>query len=261
VEPLTPPPSPLTPYADRRDLTAYPWVDVEPLPDLNGDLRSVPESVRTLQQAWQRVVDLDAAAFHEARRRSLRRHAIETGIIERLYEVDWGVTQALVAEGITADAVARAGDGALPMDVLQTIQTQYEALEFLAEVARSGRQLSTSLIRELHVALTRTQRTYTAKSTGGPRFEATLHHGEWKQQANHPGTGSHRPGRDGGARCRHQPAAGHPTDQRRRGACDPNRHPGPRYPTAGAWMVAEDGEPVRATTPGRGSTRRPGRMC
>ena len=73
------------------------------------------------------------AAFHEARRRSLRRHAIETGIIERLYEVDWGVTQALVAEGITADAVARAGDGALPMDVLQTIQTQYEALEFLGK--------------------------------------------------------------------------------------------------------------------------------
>jgi len=27
----------------------------------------------------------------------LRRHAIETGIIERRYEVGWGVTEALVA--------------------------------------------------------------------------------------------------------------------------------------------------------------------
>lgn len=161
------------------------WADVEPLPELNGDLQSVLDAVRSLQQAWGQVVSTNTEAFHEARRRSLRRHAIETGIIERLYEVDWGVTQALVAEGITADAVARAQDGSVPVDVLRTIQTQYEALEFLADSARDGRELSISLIRELHVALTHTQKTYTARSTSGLLFDATLHHGQWKQQPNH----------------------------------------------------------------------------
>lgn len=161
-----------------------PWVDVEPLAETNGSLESVLAPVRSLQRAWRAVVSLNDAAFEEARRRSLRRHAIETGIIERLYDVEWGVTRALVAEGLTADAVART-DGVLDDDVLRLIRTQYEALEFLADVARDGRGLSTSLIRELHVALTRNQRTYTATGPAGLVFEATLHHGEWKRQDNH----------------------------------------------------------------------------
>lgn len=162
-----------------------PWTDVEPLPALNGDLRSVLDSVRSLQGAWKSVVSANDEAFREARRRSLRRHAIETGIIERLYEIDWGVTEALVAEGITADAVARAGDGSVTEDVLEIVRSQYDTLEFLAQSARDGRDVSVSLIKELHVALTRTQPTYTATGPNGMVFQATLHHGEWKQQSNH----------------------------------------------------------------------------
>jgi hypothetical protein len=162
-----------------------PWVDVEPLAETNGALEPVLAPVGSLQRAWKAVVSLNDAAFQEARRRSLRRHAIETGIIERLYDVEWGVTKALVAEGLTADAVTRVSDGVIGEDVLRLIRTQYEALEFLADVAREGRELSTSLIKELHVALTRNQPTYTATGPAGLVFEATLHHGVWKRQDNH----------------------------------------------------------------------------
>lgn len=162
-----------------------PWTDVEPLPELNGDLRSVLDSVKSLQRAWKSVVSANDEAFQEARRRSLRRHAIETGIIERLYDIDWGVTEALVAEGITADAVARVTEGSVTEDVLDVVRSQYDALEFLAESARNGRDISISLIKELHVALTHRQATYTATGPTGMVFEATLHHGEWKTQPNH----------------------------------------------------------------------------
>jgi Fic family protein len=162
-----------------------PWADVVPLPHLNGDLRSVLDSVDSLQRAWKTVVSANDAAFQEARRRSLRRHAIETGIIERLYEVDWGVTEALVAEGITTDAVARAEDGMVPEDVLALIRSQYDALQFMAEAAREGRDVSLSLVRELHQALTRQQSTYKATDSLGRQFEAQLRHGEWKKHANH----------------------------------------------------------------------------
>ena len=165
-----------------RDL---PWADVEPLPKLNGDLSPILDSVSALQRAWRTAVAENTDAFHEARRRSLRRHAIETGIIERLYDLDWGVTEALVAEGITADAVARAGETAVPDDVLALIRSQYEALEFLAQTARDDLDISISLVRQLHVALTRRQRTYTANGPGGIACQVTLHHGEWKQQPNH----------------------------------------------------------------------------
>jgi prophage maintenance system killer protein len=162
-----------------------PWSEVEPLPPLNGDIQPVLDSAKSLQRAWKSVVSANDEAFQEARRRSLRRHAIETGIIERLYDIDWGVTEALVAEGITADAVARVSEGSVNEDVLEVVRSQYETLEFLAQSARDGRDISVSLIRELHVALTRRQPTYTATGPTGMVFEATLHHGEWKQQANH----------------------------------------------------------------------------
>ena len=161
------------------------WTDVDPLPPLNGDLHSILESLRTLQGAWKAVVSACDPAFQEARRRSLRRHAIETGIIERLYDVDWRVTEALVAEGITADAVARVSDGAVSEEVLDLIRSQYDALVFLAQAAREGRDVSISLIRELHVSLTRLQPTYSATGPDGRVFQATLHHGEWKTQPNH----------------------------------------------------------------------------
>lgn len=162
-----------------------PWTDVEPLPELNGDLEPILDSVKSLQHAWKSVVSANDVAFQEARRRSLRRHAIETGIIERLYDIDWGVTEALVAEGITADAVARAGDGSVTEDVLEVVRAQYDTLNFLAESAREGRDVSISMIKQLHVALTRPQSTYTATAPSGQVFQAILHHGDWKKQANH----------------------------------------------------------------------------
>lgn len=167
------------------DSASLTWVDVLPMPALNGDVASILESVRSLQRAWKKVISANDAAFQEARRRSLRRHAIETGIIERLYDIDWGVTEALVAEGLTADAVARAGDGAVSDDVLSLVRSQYEALEYLTEAARMEREISVGLVKELHVILTQNQPTYTAIGPTGMVFEATLHHGEWKRQANH----------------------------------------------------------------------------
>lgn len=161
------------------------WVDVEPISHVNGDVQSVLDSVESLKSAWETVVTQNSESFREARRRSLRRHAIETGIVERLYDVDWGVTEALVAEGLTAEAVARASTGALDDDVLEVIRSQYDALEFLGDVARQGRPLTVNLIRQLHTALTKTQSTYAATGPTGQRFDATLHHGQWKEHSNH----------------------------------------------------------------------------
>jgi len=72
------------------------WREVEPPPPINGDLEQVLQSVDALRAAWEdALATATLREFSEARRRSLRRHAIETGIIERLYDIDWGVTEAV----------------------------------------------------------------------------------------------------------------------------------------------------------------------
>ncbi|MGH3937489.1 MAG: Fic family protein [Pseudonocardiaceae bacterium] len=160
------------------------WAEVQPLGPVNGELNQVLASVDTLREAWDlSLTQTSAGDFAEARRRSLRRHAIETGIIERLYDVDWGVTEALVAEGITAEVAAR--EGGLADDALAIIRSQYEALEFLADAARNGQDLSLHFIRQLHQAVCYTQHTYEARNDLGQILQIPLHHGIWKMQSNH----------------------------------------------------------------------------
>ncbi|MGH3683532.1 MAG: Fic family protein [Pseudonocardiaceae bacterium] len=167
-----------------RDEKRFPWTEVEPLGTMNGELRQVLASVDALREAWEvSLAQASRGEFDEARRRSLRRHAIETGIIERLYDVAWGVTEALVAEGLTAEVAAR--EGGLADDALATIRSQYDALEFLAETARNDTDLSLYFIRQLHQAVCHTQSTYEARSDFGQILRVPLNHGTWKAQPNH----------------------------------------------------------------------------
>lgn len=159
------------------------WRPVEPLPPVNGDTQKLLDTVDTLREAWETSLRyISPEVFEEARRRALRRHAIETGIIERLYDVDWGVTQALVAEGITRAAAVR--EGGISEDTLATINAQLDALDLMVDAVRDGRPLTLSLIRELHAAITRTQRTYEARDQFGRVFPRPMVHGEWKQDRN-----------------------------------------------------------------------------
>lgn len=160
------------------------WAEVEPLGGVNGELKQVLASVDTLREAWE--VSLGQAStgeFAEARRRSLRRHAIETGLIERLYDFGQGITEALVAEGLTAEVAER--EGGLDDDALTIIRSQYDALDFLAEAARNGTDLNVHFVRELHQALCRTQSTYEARNDSGQTLRVPLHHGTWKTQPNY----------------------------------------------------------------------------
>ena len=129
------------------------------------------------------VAQAPEAEFRESRLRNLRRHAIETGILERLYDVEWGVTEALVAEGLSAEVASR--EGGIDEGALETIRAQFDALTFLAESSREGRPLTTSFIRELHVALCRTPGTYEAKDQFGHLVLRPLEHGGWKKWSNH----------------------------------------------------------------------------
>lgn len=160
-----------------------PWRSVEPLPNLNGDVAALLATIDDLRRVWDETLALATPVeVEEARKRSLRRHAIETGIIERLYDLDWSVTEALVAEGLTLDAAAHAGS--VTEDTLAVIRDQYAALDYLAEAARGGVDLSLHLIRELHVLITRHQPTYEAQDPFGRVVRVPLAHGAWKEQAN-----------------------------------------------------------------------------
>ena len=115
-----------------------------------------------------------------------REWAIETGVIENVYDIDRGVTQTLIEQGFKAELLTH-GSTNRPRDVvLKLLNDQKHVLDGVFDFVRSARILSTSYIRELHVALLRSQTTTEGVDSLGRTVEIPLVRGDWKTQPNSP---------------------------------------------------------------------------
>lgn len=76
---------------------------IQPFPPLNA--HEFPE-LRALISVWQEKKDAleDNGAYKEFIKKLQREWAIETGIIERLYTWDRGVTEVLIEQGIESSS-------------------------------------------------------------------------------------------------------------------------------------------------------------
>ena len=161
------------------------WQVITEFPaELSAETESALARTDSFRERWTEFIE--SASPEEAterRDRNLRRHAIETGIIEKLYDIDWGVTEELVAEGLTLDVAER--DGEVSPETLDTINAQLDGLNLLLSYTQENRSFSTSFLREIHVAITATQKTYDGIDQFGTPVQVPLVRGDWKKSDNH----------------------------------------------------------------------------
>lgn len=160
-----------------------------PIKDLSpSDAALASEELRQLGQQWvQHRQELAASGKLAQFTQELnRRWAIETGLIERLYHVDRGITQLLVQHGIDAALIPHRTVGQDPQQVTALITDQLAAAEGLFDFVKSDRPLSTSYLKELHQTLTRHQQYVTALTPEGQTIEVDLLRGEFKKWPNNP---------------------------------------------------------------------------
>lgn len=162
------------------------WAPLEDLP-ANADKLESPE-LRSLADVWrdqhEQLQTTDAlATFTE---RLQRKWAIETGIIERVYSLDRGVTQLLIEQGIDASLIPEEATDKDPQLVARMIRAHEDVVEGLFAFVRGDRSLSAGYVKELHAALTREQETTTALDQFGRVVEVPLLHGEYKTSPNNP---------------------------------------------------------------------------
>lgn len=165
---------------------SYVW---HPLEDLPADWRDLESSeLRALADVWaeQRELLRDSENLRVFNERLHRQWAIETGVIERVYTLDRGITQLLIEEGVDASLIPNEATDKDPQLVGAIIQDHLEAVEGLFDFVRGARKLTTSYIKELHALLTRHQRTTEAIDTLGRHVEVPLLHGAYKEQPNNP---------------------------------------------------------------------------
>lgn len=114
-----------------------------------------------------------------------REWAIETGLIERLYTLDRGITQLLIEEGVNAALIPHRSSQE-PELTAAMIGDQQDAVESLFSFVKGNRPLSTSYIKELHSLFTRHQETVEGQDQFGRTMRVPLLRGDYKRQANNP---------------------------------------------------------------------------
>ncbi|MFZ1413286.1 MAG: Fic family protein [Defluviicoccus sp.] len=115
-----------------------------------------------------------------------REWAIETGVIENLYEIERGVTQSLIEQGFRAELLSHGSTNKPREYVLQLLRDQKDVLDGVFDFVKSNRNLSASYLKELHAALLRSQDTTDGLDVLRRPVKIPLIKGAWKTQANYP---------------------------------------------------------------------------
>lgn len=161
------------------------WEPIDDLPAEWQELRR--EDLHLVHKQWrtEKSVLKDPQKILRLQERLTTEWAIETGIIERLYTVDRGVTESLIDLGF--EAIHQIHEkGQISRDALKLIEDQKETIDFVFDFIKQQRTLTTSYIKELHQLLTRHQGTSEAVDQFGKKMQVELHKGEWKRLPNNP---------------------------------------------------------------------------
>jgi len=110
------------------------WEDIQPLPVVDDDVTALLGRVDDLRDLWEETLSTASPdQVRQVRERTLRRHAVETGILDHLHGLSRRVTELLITEGITRQTAEREGEPS--EEVLGLLLDQYEALEQLTRAA------------------------------------------------------------------------------------------------------------------------------
>ena len=115
-----------------------------------------------------------------------REWAIETGVIENIYQIDRGITQTLIEQGFRAEYLTHGSTNKPREYVISLLNDQKDALDGIFDFIAQRREISTSYIKELHAALLRSQTHTEAVDSIGRTIEVELQKGEWKKLPNTP---------------------------------------------------------------------------
>jgi Fic family protein len=167
---------------------AHVWHPVEPLSDADRAIDLA--DVRPLYQAWRAAKEQIKQANGEGLRqftdRLVRSLSIETGIIERIYDLDRGTTEALVTHGFVQDLVARNSTNIEPSALIEILRDQEAAIRLVMDCVASSRPLTKGFLHELHATITRHQPTTDAVDQFGNHVQIPLRRGAFKEFPNNP---------------------------------------------------------------------------
>jgi Fic family protein len=139
--------------------------------------------------SWHRKRDhlkKDSDAYQLFVNRLKRQHAIETGIVENLYDLKEGITLTFVKEGFVESYLQHGDTNIPPKQLMAYLQDNFDAIDFVFEVVKNDRPITKSFIKELHHLITQHQESAEGRDQFGNRLQIPLLKGAFKVRENNP---------------------------------------------------------------------------
>lgn len=158
-------------------MSDFKWAAIEPLSDREKaiDLGATQPLYDSWKLARERLEKSSPAGLQRFRKRLIRRLSVETGILERLYDLDRGTTEALVANGFVEDLINRSDTDIEPGRLVDFLRDQEAAIQLVIDCIAGSRDLTKDVFHELHSILTKHQDTTGAVDQLGNRLQIPLH--------------------------------------------------------------------------------------
>jgi Fic family protein len=124
--------------------------------------------------------------YEEFLNRLKRQHAIETGVIEKLYDLSEGITQTFIKEGFVESYLGHDDTNISPKQLMGFLEDHLRAMDFIFDLVKNENPLTVGFIKRLHQLITQNQDFTDGIDAFGKRVKVKLLKGEYKQGPNNP---------------------------------------------------------------------------
>ena len=147
-------------------MTDYKWHPIEPLTDQERviDLAAMTPLYESWHASKALLTASGTAALKSFTTKLIRQLSVETGILERLYDLDRGTTEALVAKGFIEDLISRTSTDIEPSRLIDILRDHEAAIQLVMDCVAGNRSLTKGVIHELHTILTSSLSDFRRKS-------------------------------------------------------------------------------------------------
>jgi len=115
-----------------------------------------------------------------------REHAIETGIVERMYDLSAGITEAFINDGFRSSLLSHTDTNIEPQTLMQHLNDHLDAVNWVFDIIKDNRPFSVSMVKQLHQLVTRHQDTAEGRDAFGTKRKIPLLKGKFKEWENNP---------------------------------------------------------------------------
>lgn len=142
-----------------------------------------------LSPSWyerREVLQSNSKEYQEFMTELKREHAIETGIVERMYDLEKGITETFIKKGFVESYISH-NDTNVPIpQLLAHLSDHLDAVDFVFDVVKENRKLTIGFIKELHALVTRNQDHAEGRDQFGNKTKIDLKKGDFKAFENNP---------------------------------------------------------------------------